>query len=77
MLGLHDGLLKIALTAPPVDGAANKALVEFVAKTLGVPKGRVTLVSGETSRRKTLEVVGISRIDARKKLFLEREREDE
>jgi uncharacterized protein (TIGR00251 family) len=66
MLGLHDGLLKIALVAPPVDGAANKALVEFVAKTLGVPMGRVTLVSGETSRRKTLEVVGISRIDARK-----------
>jgi uncharacterized protein (TIGR00251 family) len=77
MLGLHDGLLKIALTAPPVDGVANKALVEFVAKTLGVPKGQVTLVSGETSRRKTLEIVGIGRIDARKKLFLEREREDE
>ncbi|HST04128.1 MAG TPA: DUF167 family protein [Chloroflexia bacterium] len=77
MLGLHDGLLKIALAAPPVDGAANKALVEFVAKTLGVPKGQVTLMSGETSRRKTLEVGGISRIDARKKLFPEREQEDE
>jgi uncharacterized protein len=68
VVGLHNGALKVALTAPPVDGAANKALVEFLAKTLGVPKSGVTIVSGETSRNKTLRVAGISVEDARARL---------
>jgi uncharacterized protein (TIGR00251 family) len=77
VLGLFDGMVKVALTAPPVDGAANKALLAFLAKTLGVPKSSVTIVAGETSRRKAVEVVGISRNNARKKLFPEREQDDE
>lgn len=59
VVGAHNGEIKIALTAPPVEGAANKALVEFIAKTLGVPKANVTLLSGETSRHKVLRVHGI------------------
>jgi len=55
-LGVHDGALKLALKAPPVDGAANDELVRFVAKAIGVPRRNVQLVRGHTSKRKTLEV---------------------
>ena len=47
ILGVHAGALKIALTAPPVEGAANEALAKLLAKRLGVPRGQVTLVRGE------------------------------
>lgn len=53
--------LKIAVTAPPVDGAANKAVVEAVAKALGVAKRDVTVTAGATGRRKTVRVVGVQR----------------
>ena len=59
VIGEHDGALKIALTAPPVDGEANAALVAFLAKRLGVAKREVRLVQGATGRRKTLEVEGV------------------
>ena len=58
--GEHDGRLKIQLNAPPVDGEANAALVQFLAKTLGLKKKDVAIVSGETSRRKRIRVSGIS-----------------
>jgi uncharacterized protein (TIGR00251 family) len=56
--GLHGDALKIRLAAPPVDGKANEALVKFVAETLKLPKSAVNLKSGQTSRRKVLEVTG-------------------
>lgn len=56
--GLHGDALKIRLAAPPVDGKANEALIRFVADTLGLPKSAVSLKSGQTSRRKVLEVSG-------------------
>lgn len=56
--GLHGDALKIRLAAPPVDGKANDALVKFVAETLKLPKSSVNLKSGQTSRRKVLEVQG-------------------
>lgn len=56
--GLHGDALKIRLAAPPVDGKANEALVRFVAETLGLAKSAVELKSGQTSRRKVLEVRG-------------------
>jgi uncharacterized protein (TIGR00251 family) len=56
--GLHGDALKIRLAAPPVDGKANEALVKFVAETLKLPKSAVNLKSGQTSRRKVLEVQG-------------------
>ena len=59
VVGVHDGQLKVQLAAPPVDGEANAALVDFIARTLGVPRRAVTLVSGEASRRKRVRVAGV------------------
>jgi uncharacterized protein len=58
--GMHDGCVKIRLAAPPVDGAANAALIEFVADQLGIAKSRVRIAAGLTSRRKTIEVDGVT-----------------
>ncbi len=58
--GEHDGRLKIQLAAPPVDGEANAALVEFVAERLRVRKADVAILRGETGRRKALRVAGVS-----------------
>ena len=58
--GLHGDALKIRLAAPPVDGKANEALIRFIADTLGLAKSAVSLKSGQTSRRKVVEVQGAS-----------------
>ena len=58
VVGLHGTALKIRLAAPPVDGAANQALVEYIADRLNVSKSSVRLVGGATSRRKVIEVAG-------------------
>lgn len=58
VVGEHDGRLKVQLAAPPVDGEANAALVEFLAGALGVRKGDVAIARGETGRRKTVRVAG-------------------
>lgn len=58
--GSHDGCIKVRVAAPPADGAANRALIEFVAQRLGIAKSRVRLVSGESSRRKIVEIDGVS-----------------
>lgn len=53
---MSDGVLRIRLQAPPVDGAANEALVRFLADELGVPRRSVTIVSGFGARTKLIEV---------------------
>ena len=58
--GWQDGVLSIKLTAPPVEGAANKACIEFLADQLGVKKSQITLISGQTSREKLFEIEGMS-----------------
>ena len=68
LTGLHDGRLKIRLAAPPVDGAANAALVEFIADKLGIAKSRVRVVAGATSRRKVVEVEGVTERDVSERL---------
>lgn len=60
VVGEHDGLLKIQLAAPPVDGEANAALLEFLAKRLEVSRRQVTLTSGDASRRKRVTVAGVA-----------------
>jgi uncharacterized protein (TIGR00251 family) len=60
VVGEHDGRLKLQLAAPPVDGEANEALVEFLARALGVRRAEVTLLRGETGRRKTVRVAGVT-----------------
>ena len=52
VVGVHDGMLKIALKAPPVDGRANAALLKFLAHHLEVPKGTIELATGASGRRK-------------------------
>jgi uncharacterized protein (TIGR00251 family) len=54
--GIYDDALKINLTAPPVDNAANKACAAFLAKLLSVPKSTVTIISGHTGRNKQVLV---------------------
>lgn len=56
--GIHAGELKLQLTSPPVDGAANDCCREFLAKQLKLPKSAVTIVQGETSRHKRLRIEG-------------------
>ncbi len=61
---MEDGAIKIRLTAPPVDGAANEALVRFLADTFSVAKSQVGIVSGHTSRDKIIRIDGISKEQA-------------
>jgi len=58
IVGLHGAALKVRLQAPPVEGAANDALVALIADRLGLPKRAVRVVGGATSRAKTLEIEG-------------------
>ena len=60
--------LKLALTAPPVDGRANEACVEFVANLLDVPRSSVTIASGETSRNKVIRVAGMTADEVRRRI---------
>lgn len=60
IIGLHDGALKLSLNAPPVDGKANEALVAFIAEQIDVPRAKIALVAGATSRSKTLRITGKS-----------------
>jgi len=55
-----DGTLKAWLTASPVEGAANRALIEILAEYLGVPRSRIQIASGESSRNKRVRVAGMS-----------------
>jgi len=61
-------VLKVSLTAPPVDGKANAACIEFFAKLLRVPRSSVTIASGESSRNKVIRVAGMSAEEVRKRL---------
>lgn len=59
LIRFEDGVLHARVTAPPVDGKANRALCKLVAKRLGVAPSRVSLVRGERSRRKLVRIEGI------------------
>jgi hypothetical protein len=54
----HGDRIKLAVTAPPVDGEANAAVIELVAEAFGVPKRAVEVIAGAASRRKTIRVTG-------------------
>jgi uncharacterized protein (TIGR00251 family) len=60
--------LKVSLTAPPVDGKANQACIEFFANLLKVPRSSVTIASGQSSRNKVIRVAGVSAEEVRKLL---------
>ncbi len=58
--GIHNGALKLKVTAPPVDDAANRAILEYFSSLLGISKSSLQIVSGLKSRDKTLQVKGLS-----------------
>jgi uncharacterized protein (TIGR00251 family) len=59
LLGMRDGVLEAKVTAPPVDGRANKALCKLIAKRVGVAPSRVTVARGAKSREKVVRVEGV------------------
>jgi uncharacterized protein (TIGR00251 family) len=60
--------LKLSLTAPPVEGRANEACINFLANLLKVPRSSVTIASGQNSRRKVIRVSGLSADEVQKRL---------
>lgn len=66
--GQHGDALKVRLCAPPVDGAANIALIKFLSDTLSIPRARIQLLSGQTSRSKRVLLTGTKSNDIRGKL---------
>ncbi|HEU5169667.1 MAG TPA: DUF167 domain-containing protein [Gemmatimonadales bacterium] len=68
--GIYGDALKVRVAAPPVDGAANEALVRFLAERLGVPRSAVTVAAGAAGRRKLVAVAGLTAKDAAARLGL-------
>ena len=58
--GFRDDVLVIRLAAPPVDGAANDALIEFLSDTFQIPRRAVQILSGERARQKRIAIAGIT-----------------
>lgn len=68
--GLLDGMVKIKVSAPPEKGKANRCLLDFLAKQLGVKKKAVSIISGQSSPVKQVQVLGVSAETLLKKLDL-------
>ena len=60
IIGIEGDTYKVKLTAPPVEGEANKALIELLARRLRIGKGRVEIISGGRTRLKTVRIYGLS-----------------
>lgn len=67
--GTRGGAILIRLAAPPVDGAANDALIAFLSDALALPRRNISIVSGEKSRDKRVQIVGIDESTARAQLL--------
>ncbi len=70
VVGEHDGALKVRLAAPPVEGEANRELVRFLGKLLGVAPSRVSVVAGATAKSKVVEIEGVAVQDVARALGL-------
>lgn len=68
LAGVRAGRLVVRVTAPPVDGAANEAVLEVIAKAAGVPRRAVSILAGETYREKTVVIAGVTELDVRRRL---------
>lgn len=71
LAGRHGDAIAVRLAAPPVDGRANDALIEYLARVLEVPRRAVTIVSGVSARRKVVDVDGVEVRDAARRLGAE------
>jgi uncharacterized protein (TIGR00251 family) len=60
IVGEHDGALRVRIASPPVDGAANVELVKLLAKTFGVSKSAVEILSGQTSKTKQIKIANLT-----------------
>ncbi|MEW5911918.1 MAG: DUF167 domain-containing protein [Thermodesulfobacteriota bacterium] len=70
LAGEAQGCLKVRLTAPPVEGAANLALIKFLAKALGLPRSQLSLLAGHKSRQKRVLVRGLEPSELQRRLGL-------
>jgi uncharacterized protein (TIGR00251 family) len=68
LTGVHGDALKLALTAPPVEGRANEAVVEFFAEVLRLPRSSITIAAGQTSRNKVVRITGLTADALRQRL---------
>ena len=68
VVGFTNDVLRVRVAAPPVKGQANKELIAFLSKALGVGKGALTIVKGHTSRSKVIAINGLSQEDIMKRL---------
>ena len=62
IVGEHDGSLKVRITAPPVEGAANAELIRLLAKSFGIPRSNVSIVGGESSKKKRIKIENLSQL---------------
>jgi uncharacterized protein (TIGR00251 family) len=69
ILGTEETWLRVALTAPPVDGKANEAARRFIAETLELPRSAVNLVTGQTARLKRFSITGLPPNETLKRLL--------
>jgi hypothetical protein len=68
VVGIQDGALKLKLTAPPVEGKANRACVDFLAGLLRLRRSTLSITSGEKSRKKTITAAGLSAAELQSRL---------
>jgi hypothetical protein len=68
--GIRDGRLVVRVTAPPVEGAANDAVLDVIAGALGIPRRAVSILAGATHREKTVVIVGLTEAEVRQRLML-------
>ena len=68
VMGFTDGVLRVKVAAPPAEGKANEKLVAFLSKLLGINKGNIDIVKGQTSRNKLITIHGLSHEDIMKRL---------
>jgi uncharacterized protein (TIGR00251 family) len=70
VVGFHDGVLRIKIAAPPVDGKANRELIDFMSRILGLRKSNISIEKGETSKHKIISASGITRNELEDKIAL-------
>ena len=68
IIGKEEGAYRVKLTSAPVDGQANRALIKYLAKTLGLSKRNVNIISGERSRTKRVRIQGLATEDVNRQL---------